>query len=422
MNELQFSRRLLALCLAFVAGMAVFNVTVDPFAVFNAPVITGFNDVKQTDRVRLYKTFHISNHPTDGLLLGSSRIEEGMVPLPAAWPGMTPYNMAMPGATVHEMLRNLQHAQHHMPLKRLLVGLDFFMFSAFQEVPGDFSENFFAVDEHGTPKSPYRVVRNWANVLFSADALQNSITAVKRSRQHNLPPHTPQGTVNPAVHARAVSDRAAVRAMFDAFEKNYFRKGGFWLNGPNASYSTRDASGHSSLQDLEALLDYIYRHNLDARLVISPLHVRMLIGMHGIGLWPLFLDWKRELVTINERLAARYQRPPLPLWDFTLVNDHTTEWLPDDPRLPAPADSMHWFWDPAHFKPAFGDLIQQTVFLDDPSAVGMRLQQRTLDADLAAQQQALENHMATDALTRDAILQKLQTLKTYQHITATALP
>lgn len=413
-KEKTFNLCLVIVFLLIVLGMAAFNYSVNAFGVFSTPTIPGYNNVHFVENVRIYKNFLVRNHHINGLLLGSSRIEESMEPLPAAWPQLQVYNMAMPGASLHEMLRNLQHAQASTPLQQVLIGIDFFMFSAFMEPVGDFSEDYFAVDAQGNPKPAYYVLRTYANLLLSIDATEKSRSTIKDSRKGIAPSHEANGMTSIAAHQLAVKDNAALYRVFDAFEKNYFRKNGFWLNGPNASYTTDNGNGHSTYDDFRALLHYIYRENLNVRFIISPLHERMLLGMDGIGLWPAFLQWKQQITAINEQVAAQYRQTPKPLWDFAVLNPLTREWLPEDPRLPAPRNGMHWFWDPAHIKPAFGREIQQRVFITQQHDIGVPLRSDMLAQHLQQQTALLAQAKQEDPAMAEAIQKKLQTLNTWQ--------
>ncbi|HSC74895.1 MAG TPA: hypothetical protein VLB90_01505 [Pseudomonadales bacterium] len=419
-KEKTFNRCLIGCFFTVVVGMAVFNFIVNPFGVFPAKPIPGYTDVHFIENVRIYKNFLIKNRAIDGLMLGSSRIEESMNPLPAAWPNMQVYNMAMPGASLHEILRNLQHANAVTPLKQGLIGLDFFMFSAFMGSVSDYSEDYFSVDASGNKKPDSYVLRTYANLLFSADALEKSRDTINDSKKHAAPSHDDNGMVAIAAHNAAAKDNAAIYKVFDAFENNYFRKNSFWLNGPDSTYTTiKNAAGESTYDDLRAMLDYIYRNNLDIRFVISPIHVHMLLGLDGIGLWPAFCDWKKQLAKINEEVAATYHQPPKPIWDFAIVNDMTTELLPADPRLPAPKNGLQWFWDPAHAKPAFGDLVQQHVFISGTEDIGTILRSNTIDNHLQQQTAALNDYKEKDPVTRDAIQKRLESLNTWHWIKQT---
>lgn len=131
----------------------------------------------------------------------------------------------------------------------------------------------------------------------------------------------------------------------------------------------------------------------------------MLFGLDGIGLWPTYLQWKKNITLINEEIAAQYQQAPLPLWDFAVINTMTREWLPEDPRLTAPRNGMQWFWDPAHARPAFGDEIQQRVFVTGTQDIGEKLTSATIEQHLQQQTAALAQAQQDDATIREHIKQ-----------------
>lgn len=418
-KEKTFSLCLVGIFFIVVASMAAFNFSVNAFGVFPMKTIKGYNDVRFIENARIYKTFFVKNHPVDGLLLGSSRIEESMDPLPSAWPAMQVYNMAMPGASLHEMLRNLQHANAITPLKQVLIGFDFFMFSAFIEHVSDFSEDYFAVDEHGNKKPRSYVLRTYANILLSADAIEKSESTIKDSQRHSPPSHEASGMTSIAAHNAAIKDNAAIYKVFDAFEKTYFRKNGFLLNGPDATFTTIGKNNHSTYDDFHAILDYIYRNHINARFMISPIHERMYMGIEGVGLWSDFLQWKRQITQINEQIAAQYHQAPKPLWDFAVLNDLTRERLPNDPRLATPKNGMQWFWDPAHPKPAFGTAIQQRIFITGQQDIGTLLTSHTIEQHLQQQTAALARAKQEDPEAAIEIQKKLQSLNTWRLTTTT---
>ena len=142
----------------------------------------------------------------------------------------------------------------------------------------------------------------------------------------------------------------------------------------------------------------------------------MLLGMDGIGLWPAFSDWKRQLVMVNEQVAHQYGQAAKPIWDFAVVNDLTTEWLPEDPRLPAPKNGMQWFWDPAHPKPALGDLVQERVFISFNEDIGKILRPDTIDSHVQQQTVALHDYMKNDPATVNAIQKRLESLNTWHWV------
>lgn len=412
--EKTFNRALACGFIASAFAVAAFNYVINPFGLFAVEPIKNISDVRNITNVRLYKNFYVHRHAMQGLILGSSRSEEGLRPQPGYWKTQQVYNMAMPGVSLAEMRRNLMHANATGSVQHVLIGLDFFMFSAFQEHADDFSEDFFAVNERGETKASLYPLRTWINVLFSADGLQKSWQTLQASKHHKYPSHETNGMAAEQPHLAVVKDDEAVLHEFDSFEKSYFKKGGYWLNGPNSTYTFENVhDGTSTLRDYEALLRYCYEHHIQTTLIISPVHARFLLGLQDIGLWPQFIAWKNSVVKINEALAQEYQREPLPLWDFAVVNDYTSEALPDltQPDVTR-KHGMQWFWDPAHYKPALGDAIQQRIFATQQEDLGSRLHGSSLAQQLQQQQAAVEYYRAQDqraAVEVRAVTEKLQT-------------
>lgn len=406
-----FIKLLVGLFLLAIIGMALVNFIVNPFAVFPTKPIAGLSEKHAMSNARLYKTFTLRHRQVDGLLLGSSRIEESMNPSGTAWQGINAYNMAMPGASLQEMKRNLQHAHALTPQKQVLIGLDFFMFNAFREYPSDFSEDYFSVTESGNRKWAGYPIRTYVNVLLSADGWGKSLQTIKLNRSNSLASHEDNGMTSIETHQRVTATNAAIYQLFNSFENNYFRKNSFWLSGPNASYTTSNTStGIDTLEQYRDLLDFVYRERINAHLLISPVHGRFLMALDGIGLWPHFADFKRQLVRINEEVAKRYGVPAKPLWDFAQVNALTTELLPEDKRLSEPRRGMHWFWDPAHPHIHFGDLIQEAVFVSGSEQYGQRLRADNIEQALHTQRVLLDDYLAQDTLNAQEIEQRLRHL------------
>ena len=419
-REKTFNLLLIGIFFLSIFSIATINYLANPFGVFPANSLVEYSGIHFNNNVRIYKTFLVKRQHVDGLILGSSRMEASMSPLPAAWPDMNTYNMAMAGASMHEMLRNLQHANAITPLKQVLIGLDFFMFSSAHKGISDFSEDYFAVTEDGVRKPETYVIRTYVNVLFSADSLKKSFEhIVKANKKKPMATNEPNGMVALTALNSTVKDNAAVYQIFDTVENTYFKKGTVWLNGPNSTYTTiKDASGANTYDDLRAMLEYIYSNNLNVTLMIPPIHGHMLQGLDGIGLWPTYLAWKKQLTLVNEQLADKYHQPVKALWDFGLVTPMTTELLPEDPQLPAHKNGMQWFWDPGHPKPAFADLIQERVFVSGTQDIGRILNSNMMDNYLAEQTEALHQYEENDPTTRKAIREKLESLNTWQWIKA----
>ena len=59
----------------------------------------------------------------------------------------------------------------------------------------------------------------------------------------------------------------------------------------------------SKLGYLQRILEDCYRENTDVTLVFTPFHARLVESLRVVGLWPLFEQWKRDIVLLNEKEA-----------------------------------------------------------------------------------------------------------------------
>jgi hypothetical protein len=124
-----YLRRVLAWAALLVVIAMACNILVDPYAVFGAPRVTGFNALKPFagDRGRIGKLHEVLRVAPGGLIVGNSRPEMGLSPQHPCWPAEARpvYNMALPGLSVHSQIRYAQHAQAAGPVRALVMGVDF---------------------------------------------------------------------------------------------------------------------------------------------------------------------------------------------------------------------------------------------------------------------------------------------------------
>ena len=109
-------------------------------------------------------------------------------------------------------------------------------------------------------------------------------------------------------------------------------------------------------------------------------------------------------VTVSTSFLGAHALPP----EFSgraddYIDTLTREWLPEDPRLTAPKNGMHWFWDPAHVKPSFGDEMQQRVFVTQQQDIGTMLTQQNIAQHLQQQTAALTQAKQEDAAVREQL-------------------
>lgn len=356
-----FAGSLLGVLLLALVLTAIANRLIDPYGVFSSHTIEGFNSARIVDNVRIYKTHQIRKGKYDGVVLGSSRTDSGILPIPGLWGTDQVYNLSMPGATIQEIYRNLQHAHMTGNIQTALIGFDFAMFSAFESQAPTYNEDYFPYREDGSATGLSAVLRTRATALITKDALEKSREIHAESKAGRPATYEQRGTFSPSHFAGAIQKYADFRANFTAFEKTYFKKNGKWLNGPGGKYRTLNPeTGYSAVDVYRKILIYCHRNELTLYQFLSPTHVRMLYGRKQIGLDDAEKDWKRALATANRLAAENLARPAFPLFDFALVNSMTTEAL--KPHADPNASVLRWFEDGVHYTREYGDLVQHTLF------------------------------------------------------------
>lgn len=120
-----------------------------------------------------------------------------------------------------------------------------------------------------------------------------------------------------------------------------------------------DAKLKAAMEAFRSLLRFARAHDIDLRLFISPVHARYLDWYRHVGWWPMFQQWKRELVAaIAEDAQAHPGAQPVPLWDFSGFHPVATETVP---RLGDLDTRMHWYLESSHYSSATGKLILDHV-------------------------------------------------------------
>ncbi len=286
--------------------VGIFNIIIDPFGIFATPVFPKINQLKpqQVNKARLYKPYEIKRIQPKIVLLGSSRIEEGLNINNSAFTA-TAYNLGLPAANTYEVKQFLRHAVIHQPhLEQVVLGLDFFMFN--QNLP-----NRDSFEEK-------RLGKNWLlqdiiNASLSFDALQAS----QKTLMTNIKPPIKQ------------VDRMG--------------KFKFWLGGylNNEELYNNYQFKQQSLKDIQDIVELCRQYNIDLKIFISPVHATQQEAIRVSGLWSEYENWKRQLVKIA------------PVWDFSGYNSVTTE---------AISNQMVNYIDSSHYSEATGNLILDRLF------------------------------------------------------------
>jgi len=397
-NAKKWLRSVVALSAAFCLLAGGINYLVDPWGLNGALMIEGFNasKIEPLATARLHKAHAVMRLHPSAVALGTSTAEHGIDMRHPSWrDNGAAYNLSFPGATIGEISAVLQQAHRVSPLKRAVIGLDFFSFNANLEASPQTEE---ALE---TMRNPLARLRPY----FTRGMLAASFRAVT-SRSGASPYFLPSG-----------------QSSRDSFEQWRTRSQGhlnlFAFSGQqtvirllpkaDSQFEFQRAGGPSTLEQFRTLLQFAEREGIELRFFFSPYHAWQYETLAAMGLWPTFEYWKQQLAQIVTPFAGAA------LWDFADYGDVTTEAVPARGDLEA---RLRWTWDGQHYTPELGDLVQDRMSglhaapVSLPEYFGVRLSADNVDAHLLAvrerRQQYRANHPTTIAMVDGIVARTLE--------------
>lgn len=368
-------RYFLHFCVATIllsGTLAVFNYWIDPYAIYHENFVD--SAPLRVMNERIFKTVKLAKMPADVVFIGTSRTDIGIGREQPALTGKRLLNLATFGQPIHETRRLFELAVQGGKVHTVVLGLDFFAFNALFAPPSDY------VEENYNSLRP-------ANLLLSISALSDAVAKYRHAEPVG-------GDCCFADGFHLESDPAYLMGnyhhYFAASERMYLMEK--YLPYPRCEFSFAAAGQEtrSSLAELRAILGLAQRQQVDLRLFISPSHARQWETLAASGLWDTWENWKRQLVTLNEREAALTGSQPFPLWDFSGYDSVSNEDLPDEgeQRL------MRGYADSSHYIPALGQRLVARLF-GTADNWGTRLNRASIEANLSAIRSARQ-HYRTD--------------------------
>ena len=366
-----------AAVLTLCALVGAVNALVDPYLVTGAPRIAGFNAIKPETGTHtgLAKKYLVARLRPAGLVLGDSKADIGIDPGSPNWPedARPGFNYGVPAIGLPVALDILRHAIVSNAVTRALVLIDLEEFMR----PADATPPTAApATETPSAAADFRQhVQDLLLATLSLDALRASVKTVAGQGQRDIVDLSPAGVTSEGGF-RAVSAREGYGLMFQQKDE-YLAKMMAWLA------ATLRARPGAPINELDALADMIRLcrdGGIALDLAIAPSHADYLDTIDRAGLWPRYGEAKKQLT----RLIAAEGGGAVRLWDFLGYDGYSTE------PVPPPGDragTMHWYWEPSHFKQVLGEKILATIYRGS-NEFGVRLTPDTIDAHLARENDA----------------------------------
>lgn len=345
--------------LFLIVAAAGLNVLVDPYNLFGSPRVSGFNMKRPYagDRGRVGKVHQVMRIQPRTIIVGNSRPEMGLNPDQECWSDkLKPvFNLAIPGFTVYEQTRYTQHAIFSSPVKLILMGVDFsdFLVAGRRHDPAlwpspEESTLRLSVDALAQPRPKFTVDRfvDGFRASVSLSALADSIATIALQRRRWLETRTPLG-FNPAegIYIPIVNTEGA-QTLFAQKNRQLAT-----IYAPAHTLYYDGTSWSAEFEALDRLAKQVQQDSIEIVFFINPYHAEYLLLLDAAGLWPMFEQWKKKLVS----LAGEHR---IPVWDFSIFDDHATELVND---LPQRGQSLDWFWEPAHYRDKLGSLMLSRI-------------------------------------------------------------
>ena len=350
----------LSLTLLMVGTVAAINYVVDPCGIYHAGKSWDWTRSRPEilELAFINKAHAVEQAQADILLLGNSRVAQGLDPRSAALPARA-YNLGIPGSGMVEQWRYLQHAGAAHRLTTVVLGLDIENFGADRKNKPMFSDDRLLVQADGTPTAflPH-LFADIGPTLFSWSTLKFSYQTLRAPRALDL--KFPEGFEENAPkifeHMDLASSVLAANKMWVAgAEIGDFR-------GKDGRAPQMDAFGN--------IVAYCNQHHLRLLIFVQPLHAALMDKLTDD--WPRYEDWMRTLAA---------QSTTAELWDFTGYNSISTE------AFPLPTDKtngMRFYWEGSHYRKIVGDLVLERLFAGTgPANFGQRVTSANVDQDLA---------------------------------------
>ena len=354
--------------------VGVFNYIVDPYGFYRIVDKAGFNQQKEgvRSKIRYVKALELPLRKPKTIIIGSSRVHDGINPLHPLLrePAYAPvYNLGIDMARIHELKEYLNHALVNAEIKRVIIGLDFFMFNASQKVNYNFDSELVG--------RKINIGDYLSTSIFSRDAFVDSIRTIKTSHGQLERKEFLSNGFRPGNFAfYKIKSYEALH-----YYTNYI----FMSSLPNQTKYYADVTSDKGVfDDFEDILKISAANSIDVKLYISPAHANLDgEGILAAGKWKMMENWKRKVVM----LAGRYN---VPIWDFSGYNSITTESV----RTP-----MICYWDSSHFTEVVSDLILKRIYTEGvnvPVDFGVPLYNENIEDHLATirnnRQKYAENH------------------------------
>jgi hypothetical protein len=372
---------------AFIAGVASLNLWVDPYRIWSLEggLSPDLPRPRAIQEGRLLKSRGIARVRPVTVILGNSRAEIGFDPRSDAWPeaAQPVYNAALPGTALGAIEASLEQAIAAGRLQGALIGLDFL--------------DFLTEPNESITRPATTVLASGAGdikIALSLDTLLDSLQTLAHEHDPDSADVTALG-FNPLHEYKRIVRAEGYGSVFRQRDQENARA---YARMPKSLYrgTTKTSAEWQTLQRIVALAR---KHRIELTFVIYPYHAHILEMFYRTGLYPLFEQWKKQVVEVVSGAGQR-DSAGCRVWDFSGYNAYSTQFVPPPQDRTTIVKS---YWESGHFKRELGDRMLARMFEAGDPGFGTCLVAGNVDEHNARLREARANYLVSAARSGDTV-------------------
>jgi hypothetical protein len=337
-----------------LAGIAAFQIVVDPFFVWQVTTRSGVNNLRtaQANFDRVVKPYQFVDANPKVVIVGDSRVKLG---IPPVWPGYEPesvYNFGIDSARISEVELVVDFLLAHNPPELVVLGVDLISFQR----PDGAKEDSISERINTINKTPFSgFFQKVGETCFSYDAILNSRDTLLKSR--NNPQRKPKFKRGWMIRAKKFKRPDSSR---------YLRL----LAGFNEGYPTLEVVD-GNFESLVRIIRKLKSADISIEVFAIPISADFQHSIYINKRWKILEKIKRTVASET------------PFWDFAYINSITL--------------NRNAYIDASHFGPKAGQIIGDTIGTGarDQSApdFGVRVKPNNIERHLAEVRRGIENYV-----------------------------
>ena len=340
------NRRFLLALLGLYLSSILLNVIVDPFDIFGGEVACFAAHKNDMEFNRATIIHQADRADPDLLVLGTSRVAVFHAEMLTELTGEPSHVLSVPAGDIYELRRHFEHYSARKSLRRVLIGLDYYVFNPQRDPYVGFDEA--RLQGKAPPWKDYALVATHHKALFQSLSVLRACVAE---------------TLSADTTAQEPAEAPPTELSLDQALR-FARRWDFYASSSLDDFEALD----KELAHLRAIVALAQARGVELHLFINPFHHKHWHMIHAVGRGASFAQWKRALVEIG------------PLWDFSGSNSVTRD------------DSN--FTDSSHFRSPVAEwIVRRTLDLDQtgvPPDFGVWIEPGNVEARLESESDKLD--------------------------------